>query len=101
MDTQAIVLAIFASSGFWSLVMTLVLKAIDLKSAKTKLLLFLAATELERRAAILLAQEYITTDEYEEYMKYYDPYEKAGGNGTVKKLTEEIDKKPIRKVAVK
>lgn len=101
MDTQAIVLAIFASSGFWTLIMSLVLKAIDLKSAKTKLLLFLAASELEHRAAVLLAQEYITADEYEEYMKYYDPYEKVGGNGTVKKLTEEIKKKPIGKVEIK
>lgn len=97
MDTQTIVITIvgtvFASTGFW----TVVQRIVDLKSAKTMLLLCIAASVLEHKGVSLLANGDITTDEYDEYMKYYTPYKKAGGNGTIEKLTEEIKKLPIRK----
>ena len=97
MDTQTIIIAIvgsvFASTGFW----TLIQRVLDYKSAETKLLLCIAGDVIERKGDALLAQGDITTDEYDEYMKYYTPYKKAGGNGTVERLTKEIEKLPIRK----
>ena len=39
----------------------------------------------------------ITVNEYNDYVKYlYAPYHKAGGNGTIDKIMEEINDLPIQ-----
>ena len=44
---------------------------------------------------------WVTQDEYENLNDYlYDPYSQLGGNGSAKKIIEEVNKLPIRKVAV-
>ena len=41
---------------------------------------------------------YITQDEYENLYQYlYRPYEKLGGNGSAKRVMQEVDKLPIKK----
>lgn len=41
---------------------------------------------------------YITQDEYENLYEYlYKPYEKMGGNGSAKKVMQEINGLPIHK----
>lgn len=42
---------------------------------------------------------YITSDEYENLYEYlYKPYEKMGGNGSAKRIMNEVNKLPIHKV---
>lgn len=41
---------------------------------------------------------YITSDEYDDWIKYlYDPYKAGEGDGTIDKIKLEIDKLPFRK----
>ena len=41
---------------------------------------------------------FITQDEYENLHDYlYVPYEKLGGNGSAKRVMQEVDKLPIKK----
>ena len=45
-----------------------------------------------------LTRGYITQDEYENLNDYlYQPYEKMGGNGSAKRIMEEVRKLPMRK----
>lgn len=89
----AIILAVLGASGFW----TLLLKILDRKSSKTKLLLGLAHDRI-----IALGEEYIkrgciTKDEYENLIKYLgEPYLESGGNGLGKRILEECKKLPIK-----
>lgn len=41
---------------------------------------------------------YITQDEYENLRVYlYEPYAKLGGNGSAKRIMQEVDRLPIHK----
>lgn len=46
-------------------------------------------------------QGYVTQDEYENLRVYlyelYEPYERMGGNGSAKRIMQEVDKLPIHK----
>lgn len=45
---------------------------------------------------------FITQDEYENLHDYlYVPYEKLGGNGSAKRVMQEVDKLPIKKSTYK
>jgi hypothetical protein len=47
---------------------------------------------------IYIERGYITSDEYENFHDYlYKPYEKIGGNGTAKRIMNEVNMLPIRK----
>ena len=62
----------------------------------------LGYAEICRRASIYLAQGEISTDEYQDFVKYlYKPYLDMGGDGTAEKLMEEVKKLPIQKEAVR
>lgn len=103
----AIIVAIFASTGFWTF-LTVIYKAQQEKLKKRN---DAASAELVDKIqnALLgvmhtlifsLGNEYveygkITIDEYDNFMVLYKPYEALGGNGTGKKLAQEIDNLPI------
>lgn len=98
MDTSTIVItligAVFASQGFWTWLGT----RNSSKSAKTRLIMGLAFSEICLKASIYIAQGEISTDEYQDFEKYlYKPYKELGGNGTAEKLMDEVKKLPIRK----
>ncbi len=89
-----ILISIIASSGFWIWLGT---KSQN-KSLQSELLIGLAHDRLVTLGIIYITRGWITQDEYENYHNYlYKPYEKLGGNGSVKRLMTEIDKLPIRK----
>lgn len=88
-----IVIAFVASSGFW----VFMEKIRAPKSAQTELLIGLAHDRITYLCGKFIKRGWITQDEYENLEKYlYCPYKKLGGNGTVERLLEEIDKLPIR-----
>ena len=100
MDTLilTIVGAVFASSGFWTWLIT----RNNNRSAQARLIMGLGFSEIERKAKMYIEKGSISTDEYQDFVKYlYAPYKDMGGDGTASKLMSEVDKLPIRKDGVK
>ena len=88
----AILSTLLASSGFWALI----IKAIDKKSAKTKMLLGLGHDRIMFLAMKYVQNGCIAQTEYEDLRKYlYEPYKQMGGNGTAERLMLEVDKLKI------
>lgn len=90
-----IVSSVLASSGLW----TYLMKKSEQKDIKTEMIMGLAHDRILDLGVGYLDRrpQYITQDEYENLRVYlYEPYEKMGGNGSAKRIMQEIDKLPIR-----
>lgn len=85
--------AILASSGIWAIV----LQRLNKNDNRTKLMVGIAHDRI-----IFLGMQYIergsiTEDEYENLHDYlYVPYEALGGNGSAKRVMEEVQKLPLK-----
>lgn len=99
----AIIVAIFASSGFWSFI-TSRFAAKDTKKChedeemkkQSNMLKGLGHTYIIALGTRYIERGYITKDEYEDLKDYlYEPYAKLGGNGTAEKIMKEVEKLPI------
>ena len=78
-----IILAIFASTGFWAFVQALVLKRMDRRSAERAALLGLLHERLVDQCEVYLDKGYISEGQYRDLDEYiYTPYKNLGGNGT-------------------
>ena len=88
--------AVLTSSGLWALVS----KRADKNDAERKMLVGLAHDRITHLGMAYLTRGYITQDEYENLNDYlYQPYEKMGGNGSAKRIMEEVRKLPIQREA--
>ena len=97
-----IIVAVFASSGFWAFLLAIINKILDKKNAKTQMILGLGHDRIKYLAEKYIAQGWIASDDYEDLEKYlYTPYTKMGGNGTAEKLMNDVKKLPIRKTTRK
>lgn len=95
---QQIVLTVFssvlASSGLWAYI----IKRLEKKDVKTEMLVGLAHDRILFLGMHYVDRGFITQDEYENLHDYlYVPYEKLGGNGSAKRVMQEVDKLPIKK----
>lgn len=89
--------SVLASSGLWAYIM----KRSDRKDARTKLLLGLAHDRVMFLGMSYIERGWITQDEYENLYEYlYKPYEENGGNGSAKRVMQEVNKLPVRKYPV-
>lgn len=89
-----VLITFIASSGFWAYISNIK----DKKTMQTELLIGLAHDRLVTLGLKYVTRGWISQDEYENLNVYlYKPYEKLGGNGSVKRLMMEVDKLPIRK----
>lgn len=89
-----IISSVLASSGIWAIV----LKRMERKDAKTELLIGMAHDRIMFLGMSYLNRGYITRDEYENLHEYlYEPYRKAGGNGSAEHMMKQVDKLPIGK----
>lgn len=89
-----IICSVIASSGFWAY-MT---RYSDRKDIKTEMLIGLGHDRIVYLGMTYIERGYITQDEYENLVGYlYKPYEKMGGNGSAKRIINEVNKLPIRK----
>ena len=87
-----VVCAVIASSGFWAYIQ----KKSEKKDVKTQMLVGLAHDRILFLGMSYIEQGFITRDEYENLYEYlYRPYEKMGGNGSAKRVMQEVDKLPI------
>ena len=91
-----IIVAVFASTGFWQFVNARVEARRNKKSDETELILGLAHDRIYDLCRHYIARGDITTSEYDNLMYLYRPYHKCGGNGTGDKLIEEVDKLPMK-----
>ena len=90
-----LVVAVLTSSGLWAVVA----KRVDKGDAQRKMLVGLAHDRIIHLGMVYVNRGYITQDEYENLNDYlYTPYEKMGGNGSAKRVMEEVRKLPIRKI---
>lgn len=89
-----IVCSVLASSGLWAIIM----KRMERKDAKTELLIGMAHDRIMFLGMSYLNRGYITKDEYENLHEYlYNPYKKAGGNGSAEHIMNQVDKLPFGK----
>ena len=85
-----IVCSVIASSGFWAVVQ----RYLDKNDASKRLLMGLAHDRIMWLGMQYIERGWMTTDEYENYRMYlYEPYEAAGGNGSAKRIMQEVDNK--------
>ena len=90
-----LVVAVLTSSGLWAVVA----KRVDNGDAQRKMLVGLAHDRIIHLGMVYVDRGYITQDEYENLNDYlYTPYEKMGGNGSAKRVMDEVRKLPIRKI---
>lgn len=92
-----IVLAIFASTGFWAFITTLIQKHDTTKNSREKILLGLAYERICALAKEYIKNGYVTKEDYESLKDYlYVPYKALGGDGTAEKLMNEVEKLPLK-----
>ena len=88
-----LIVALLTSSGLWALVS----KRADKNNAERKMLVGLAHDRIIHLGMVYIERGYVTQDEYENLQVYlYEPYEKVGGNGSARRVMEEVRKLPIR-----
>lgn len=86
--------SVLASSGLWAYIM----KKAEQKDSKTEMLIGLGHDRIVHLGMVYIERGWITEDEYENLHDYlYIPYEKLGGNGSAKKVMQDVGKLPMRK----
>lgn len=93
-----IIIAIFASTGFWSFLTYLIQRNDNSKKAEIQMLKGLGHDRICHLGSRYIKRGFITKDDYENLHDYlYKPYQKLGGNGTAEKIMVEINKLPLTK----
>jgi len=69
----------------------------DNKTETTRLLIGLAHDRIMMLCGHYIERGYITKDEYEDLNEYlFIPYTNLGGNGSAKRMMDEVNKLPIK-----
>jgi hypothetical protein len=93
----AIICSVFASTGFWAFVTAIMQNCEKKVSAEGKMLRGLAHDRICNLGEEYIKQGYISKDDYENLHDYlFLPYEELGGNGTAKRIMDEVKKLPLR-----
>lgn len=93
----SIVGAVFASTGFWAFLSTLIQRRDKKESAEAQMLKGLGHDRICYLGSVYIKQGYISKEDYENLHDYlYKPYKKLGGNGTAEKVMKEVDKLPLQ-----
>ena len=89
-----VLIAVVGSSGMWAFLENRKGK----RDAKTQMLIGLGHDRVIYLGTKYLERGSITASEYENLVDYlYKPYEMMGGNGSAKKIIDEVKKLPITK----
>lgn len=90
----SVLIALISSTGLWSYIASYRNK----HDAKTRLLIGLAHDRIIYLGTQYIERGYITPDEYENLNDYlYQPYAENGGNGSAKRVMEQVKALPIKK----
>lgn len=87
----SMIAAVIAGSGFWTLVQSLVNYKLSKDSVEKQALKSLLRDAIYRRCEHALKDGVITVKDLENIEALYEIYKKLGGNGTAKKLVEEVE----------
>lgn len=91
--TVTLLVAFFGSSGFWAWY----IQRRDKKNTFNQLMLGIGHDRIMHLGKSYIRRGYITSDEFENLHDYiYEPYISCGGNGSAKRLMEEVKKLPMR-----
>ena len=94
----ALIVAVFASTGFWSFLQTWITNKSKSKTLELKLILGLAFIKIVAQCEFYIQRGWIDTEEYKELNHYlFEPYQALGGDGTAARLIKEVESLPIRK----
>ena len=89
-----IICSCLASSGLWALIQ----RYLDRKDARTQMIIGLGHDRIVWLGLKYIDRGWITQDEFENLSKWlYEPYEKMGGNGSAKRIMDEVRKLPLRR----
>lgn len=92
-----IVCSVFASTGFWAFVTAVMQNREKKVSVEGKMLRGLAHDRICCLGEEYIMQGYISKDDYENLHDYlYKSYEELGGNGTAKRIMDEVTTLPLR-----
>ena len=90
----SVFIALISSTGLWSYIANYRNK----HDAKTRLLIGLAHDRIIYLGTMYIDRGYITPDEYENLHDYlYAPYAENGGNGSAKRVMEQVKALPMHK----
>lgn len=88
-----VICSVIASSGFWAYFQY----KSDKKDAKTQMLVGLGHDRIIYLGMKYIERKSISKDEYENLNDYlFEPYSKLGGNGSARKIMDEVRKLPIK-----
>ena len=91
---MTIVCSCLASSGLWALIQ----RHLDRKDARTQMIIGLGHDRIVWLGLKYIDRGWITQDEFENLSKWlYEPYEKMGGNGSAKRIMDEVRKLPLKR----
>lgn len=97
--------AVMGSTGFWAFMQKKSEKEYKEKekdSASNRMLRGLGHVKIMEKGMMYIDRKYITKDEYEDLFTYlYEPYVALGGNGSAKRIMDEVKKLPIRPAGYK
>ena len=83
--------SVLASSGFWAFMN----RKTERSNARDDILIGLAHAKIMELGVAYIERGWVTQEEYENLYDYiYVPYEKMGGNGSAKKIMDEVTKLP-------
>lgn len=99
-----LIVALLTSTALWGVVSKVILKRMEMTAkrskadeAQRKMLVGLAHDRIIHLGMVYIERGCITQDEYENLQVYlYEPYEEMGGNGSARRVMEEVRKLPIR-----
>lgn len=92
-----IVVAVFASSGFWLFIQTVWTTRKKKQSAEDRLLMGIGFSKITDIGLKYIERGWVTKDEYHDLNKYlYEPYRDMGGNGTAERIMEQVRKLPFK-----
>lgn len=89
----SVLLALISSTGLWGFIA----KKMENKDAKSRMILGLGHDRIVTLGMKYIERGWITQDEYEDLDLYlYQPYCSMGGNGSAKRVMDEVKKLPIK-----
>lgn len=88
----AIFTAVFASTGFWTLINAIYQNKAKSKTAERAALVALLHDRIYDLSQHYISRGYVTVEEYDNLNYLWEPYNDLGGNGTGKKLFEQVGK---------
>lgn len=92
-----IVCSILGSGGFWTFLQIWFRRRDIRKSAQEKFIMGLAYREITTIGLKYIDRGWITSDEYQDLLKYfYEPYKALGGNGAAERTMNQVRNLPIR-----